>query len=168
MIGCSADFPGSFDEMNASSARFWFLRRTSSSRTSLNDIESPSSGGVEFRLESTRVLSSGTVSKSNLASVSGLVGEGITVRVSKESRRRRRAVNTVLCINAAAGFTERRWTSWLMRGAETRIAWQGKEFLETRTQTPPRGRQVLYCVEGKGTGGAWSPTSIARGGSREH
>lgn len=160
MIGCSAGLPGCFEGKNGSPAGFWLLRRTSSSRTSLNDIRSTSSGGVELRLDSdsTRVLSSGTVSKSNLASESGLVGEGITVRLSKESRRRRRAANMVLCINAAAGFTERRWTSWPRRGAETRIAWQRKEFLETRTQTPHRGRQVLLILRwGGGHGGVWSP-----------
>lgn len=158
MIGSSTGLLGSFDEMNGSPAGFSLLRRTSSesSRTSLNDIDSSSSGGVECRLESTRVLSSGTVSTSNLASAPGLVGEGITVRLSKEFRRRRRAMNIVLCINEAAGFTERRWTSWRRRGGETRIAWQGKEFLETRTQTPHRGRQALLILRwGKGHGGVF-------------
>src|SRR6266702_942724 len=149
MIGSSAGLPGSFDEMNGSTAGFWLLRRTSSSRTSLNDIKSTSSGGDEFRLESTRVLSSGTVSTSNLASASGLVGEGITVRASKESRRRRRAANMVLCINAAAGCTVRIWTSWPRRGAETRIAWQGKEFLETKMQNAaPRQVGLTYIALG--------------------
>jgi len=128
MIGSSAGFPGSLDEMNESLNVRWLLRDISSSRTSLNIISS-SSGWAECRLDSTRVLSSGTVSVSNLASELGLVGEGITVQASKWSRRRRRVANMVLCINVVAGFTERRCTSWPKRGAETRIAWQkGRKF----------------------------------------
>jgi len=68
---------GSEDEGGWREAR-WGFTHISSSGTSLSNIEPASPDWDECRLDSTRVLSSGTVSTADLGSVSELVlvGEG--------------------------------------------------------------------------------------------
>jgi len=78
---------GSEDEGGWREAR-WGFTYTLSSGTSLSNIESASPDWDECRLDSTRVLSSGTVSTADLGSASELVlvGEGNAVSSSSRSR----------------------------------------------------------------------------------
>jgi len=74
----AAGLGGSEDNGGWREARWGFTHTSSSSGTSLSNIESASPDWDECRLDSTRVLSSGTVSTADLGSASELVlvGEG--------------------------------------------------------------------------------------------
>lgn len=147
--------------------------------------ESASSSASEWdecRLDSTRVLSSGTISASNVGSDSELelssvlvlvlvlVGEGKAGRVPNGSWwwRRWEEVSVFLFPNTAAVFTEKRWASWARRGgAGTRIAWRfGMEIMEknkTETQTPHSCRQESYYIS---YWGAWGLGGRSTEGAR--